>query len=261
MGFRQGYISISSKVWNNLKLGVISGRTSKTMCSGGDIASGVCLSKLLCQFYTWDWLRHFFRLENLGEATVQLRERNWRIFSLSGKKKFCSSRKEKLWNYVHNCQAHSRLWEAEGLWGKSQYFPGLNPNLIRTFLFSTWPPGFKHQPCLTTLVSGNSQPSSTLHMSPSKLPLAICGRFLKVAKTQISPTLSQGYFPYREGGWSCIRLSHPTVFTWYLIIIELCMYHLTDPLPTHTSTPPHVILNPSPESKQEEANDPQNTGS
>ena len=41
MGFRQGYISISIKVWNNLKLGLISGRTSKTMCSGGDIASGM----------------------------------------------------------------------------------------------------------------------------------------------------------------------------------------------------------------------------
>jgi len=30
------------------------------------------------------WWRYCIRLENLGEATVQLRERNWRIFSLSG---------------------------------------------------------------------------------------------------------------------------------------------------------------------------------
>jgi len=30
------------------------------------------------------WWRYCIRLENLGDATVQLRERNWRIFSLSG---------------------------------------------------------------------------------------------------------------------------------------------------------------------------------
>ena len=30
------------------------------------------------------WWRYCIRLENLGQATVQLRERNWRIFSLSG---------------------------------------------------------------------------------------------------------------------------------------------------------------------------------
>lgn len=30
------------------------------------------------------WWRYCIRLENLGEQTVQLRERNWRIFSLSG---------------------------------------------------------------------------------------------------------------------------------------------------------------------------------
>ncbi|CAH1802291.1 unnamed protein product [Owenia fusiformis] len=30
------------------------------------------------------WWRYCIRLENLGEETVQLRERNWRIFSLSG---------------------------------------------------------------------------------------------------------------------------------------------------------------------------------
>jgi len=30
------------------------------------------------------WWRYCIRLENLGESTVQLRERNWRIFSLSG---------------------------------------------------------------------------------------------------------------------------------------------------------------------------------
>ena len=32
-------------------------------------------------FYQW---RYCIRLENLGEETVQLRERHWRIFSLSG---------------------------------------------------------------------------------------------------------------------------------------------------------------------------------
>ena len=201
MGFRQGYISISSKVWNNLKLGVISGRTSKTMCSGGDIASGVCLSKLLCQFYTWDWLRHFFRLENLGEATVQLRERNWRIFSLSGKKKFCSSRKEKLWNYVHNCQAHSRLWEAEGLWGKSQYFPGLNPNLIRFFCFPpdllvlnislAWPPWFQGTASLPVLFTC---------LPPSSLWPYVVG-FLKWQKPKFLPLCHRGTFRIeREDG-------------------------------------------------------------
>ena len=30
------------------------------------------------------WWRYCIRLENLGEMPVQLRERNWRIFSLSG---------------------------------------------------------------------------------------------------------------------------------------------------------------------------------
>jgi len=30
------------------------------------------------------WWRYCIRLENLGDSTVQLRERNWRIFSLSG---------------------------------------------------------------------------------------------------------------------------------------------------------------------------------
>jgi len=30
------------------------------------------------------WWRYCIRLENLGDRTVQLRERNWRIFSLSG---------------------------------------------------------------------------------------------------------------------------------------------------------------------------------
>ena len=40
----------------------------------------VCLRMLSCSTRS-DLL---LRLENLGEATVQLRERNWRIFSLSG---------------------------------------------------------------------------------------------------------------------------------------------------------------------------------
>ena len=30
------------------------------------------------------WWRYCIRLENMGDASVQLRERNWRIFSLSG---------------------------------------------------------------------------------------------------------------------------------------------------------------------------------
>jgi len=36
----------------------------------------------LCMFAV-QW-RYCIRLENLGEETVQLRERHWRIFSLSG---------------------------------------------------------------------------------------------------------------------------------------------------------------------------------
>ena len=34
-------------------------------------------------FLSLQW-RYCIRLENLGDRTVQLRERNWRIFSLSG---------------------------------------------------------------------------------------------------------------------------------------------------------------------------------
>ena len=30
------------------------------------------------------WWRYSIRIENLGDSTVQLRERHWRIFSLSG---------------------------------------------------------------------------------------------------------------------------------------------------------------------------------
>jgi hypothetical protein len=33
--------------------------------------------------WCWQW-RYCIRLENLGDLTVQLRERHWRIFSLSG---------------------------------------------------------------------------------------------------------------------------------------------------------------------------------
>lgn len=34
-------------------------------------------------FFTLQW-RYCIRLENLGDLSVQLRERHWRIFSLSG---------------------------------------------------------------------------------------------------------------------------------------------------------------------------------
>ena len=34
-------------------------------------------------YFVFQW-RYCIRLENLGDRTVQLRERNWRIFSLSG---------------------------------------------------------------------------------------------------------------------------------------------------------------------------------
>lgn len=36
---------------------------------------------VLCVFLQW---RYCIRLENLGNEVVQLRERHWRIFSLSG---------------------------------------------------------------------------------------------------------------------------------------------------------------------------------
>ena len=35
-------------------------------------------------YFLHDQWRYCIRLENLGEETVQLRERHWRIFSLSG---------------------------------------------------------------------------------------------------------------------------------------------------------------------------------
>ena len=37
----------------------------------------------MCVMRAAQW-RYCIRLENLGEETVQLRERHWRIFSLSG---------------------------------------------------------------------------------------------------------------------------------------------------------------------------------
>ena len=52
------------------------------MYFGGDIALGTLFVCGCLFFLTTPDL--FLRLENLGEATVQLRERNWRIFSLSG---------------------------------------------------------------------------------------------------------------------------------------------------------------------------------
>merc|ERR1712243_30852 len=51
------------------------------------------------------WWRYCIRLENLGEATVQLRERNWRIFSLSGTLE----------------TVRGREW-----WGRNQCSPGTN---------------------------------------------------------------------------------------------------------------------------------------
>ena len=36
---------------------------------------------LQCVMFQW---RYCIRIENLGQETVQLRERHWRIFSLSG---------------------------------------------------------------------------------------------------------------------------------------------------------------------------------
>jgi len=41
----------------------------------------VYLCAIVCMTTQW---RYCIRLENLGEETVQLRERHWRIFSLSG---------------------------------------------------------------------------------------------------------------------------------------------------------------------------------
>ena len=38
----------------------------------------------ICTCITITQWRYCIRLENLGEETVQLRERHWRIFSLSG---------------------------------------------------------------------------------------------------------------------------------------------------------------------------------
>ena len=54
------------------------------MYFGGDIALGISFVCGCLSYSTTSDL--FLRLENLGEATVQLRERNWRIFSLSGEK-------------------------------------------------------------------------------------------------------------------------------------------------------------------------------
>ena len=54
------------------------------MYFGGDIALGISFVCGCLNYSTTSDL--FLRLENLGEATVQLRERNWRIFSLSGEK-------------------------------------------------------------------------------------------------------------------------------------------------------------------------------
>ena len=52
------------------------------MYFGGDIALGALF---VCGCLSYRTSSDFLlRLENLGEATVQLRERNWRIFSLSG---------------------------------------------------------------------------------------------------------------------------------------------------------------------------------
>ena len=70
----------ANSLWNRWWIWLISGRTSKIMCSGGATASGE-----ISQFDNQCCIFLFNRLENLGEATVQLRERNWRIFSLSGK--------------------------------------------------------------------------------------------------------------------------------------------------------------------------------
>ena len=52
------------------------------MYFGGDIALGISFVCGCLSYSTTSDL--LLRLENLGEATVQLRERNWRIFSLSG---------------------------------------------------------------------------------------------------------------------------------------------------------------------------------
>ena len=41
------------------------------------------LSHILRNRFNFQW-RYSIRLENLGEQAVTLRERNWRIFSLSG---------------------------------------------------------------------------------------------------------------------------------------------------------------------------------
>ena len=52
------------------------------MYFGGDIALG---TQFFCGSISYSSTSDLLlRLENLGEATVQLRERNWRIFSLSG---------------------------------------------------------------------------------------------------------------------------------------------------------------------------------
>ena len=132
-----------------------------------------------------------------------------------------------------------------GVVGQEPILSRFESQLNYLILFSISPPGFKHQTFLTTLVSGNSQPSSTLHMSPSKLPLAICGRFLKVANPNISHFFT-GVLSVSRGR----MVMHSTVAShrFHLVPHDLRIVHVSfnwpaphiHPTPCHLKSIPRV---------------------
>ena len=82
MGFRQGYVAILP----SLKTNVANSDVSRENQQNNVFWWRYCIRYIVCLWMLSCSTRSDFllRLENLGEATVQLRERNWRIFSLSG---------------------------------------------------------------------------------------------------------------------------------------------------------------------------------
>ena len=125
------------------------------------------------------WWRYCIRLENLGEATVQLRERNWRIFSLSGTLETVRGR---------GVVGQVRQWVT----------CPVSRVLLQEPVLSRDQPAFQYS-------SHVSLQAPSGHMWWVKRKLKECSSFY------LKPFL-QGNFQNGKGGWTRVWLQNPSLF-------------------------------------------------
>lgn len=173
---------------------------------------------MLCVFLQW---RYCIRLENLGNEVVQLRERHWRIFSLSGTLETVRGRgvvgrvsisktdigSHSLWSDVCGAPVYEAKLERElyANWIIFSFLP-LKLNIWWNLnMFVVFVCRHRNQCCLRS-----SQPFSTAATCLYKPPVVICGE------------LAHSYFSYTL--YICWRSVHvPDGFCSAVLVLNPCL--------------------------------------